>query len=72
MRGCSGKQRHETKREASDHRAALSAARGLPVGSLAAYRCEQCLGYHVGNAARVQQTRLRRSGKRKNKRMRGR
>jgi hypothetical protein len=72
MRQCTGKNRHETQAGASGQRASLAAARNLPVSTWHVYSCEQCLGYHVGRNKRVLVTRRRRSGKRANKRMRGR
>jgi hypothetical protein len=72
MRRCSGKGRHETKTGASAQRSALAASLGLPTSKFSVYRCDQCLGWHVGGAANAFITRTRRTGKRPNKRMRGR
>jgi hypothetical protein len=71
QRRCTGKTRHETEASAHGQRAALSGKHKLPPGRLSVYRCDQCLGWHVGGANNVFITR-RRSGKRANKRMRGR
>ena len=71
MRRCSGKARHETKSGASAQRASLAAHEGLSKDSLSVYRCDQCMGWHVGGARNVFITRSR-SGKRANKRLRGR
>lgn len=72
QRRCAGKKRHETKESANGHRAALAGKHKLPVGKLSVYPCDQCLGWHVGGADNVYLTSRRRSGKRPNKRMRGR
>jgi hypothetical protein len=72
MRRCAGKVRCETKSEANAKRAALRAEHRLPVGALDVYRCDQCLGWHVGGSSNAFITRRRRSGRRPNKRMRGR
>lgn len=71
MRRCAGKDRHDTESGAAAQRAALAGKYGLPPGRMSVYRCDQCLGWHVGGANNVFVTR-RRSGKRANKRMRGR
>lgn len=71
MRRCSGKNRHETKEGAEGQRAGLVKRYGLSPGQMDVYRCDQCLGWHVGRARNVFITRTR-SGKRANKRLRGR
>jgi hypothetical protein len=71
MRRCARKDRHESKGGAAAQRAALAGKYELPPGRLDVYRCDQCLGWHVGGADKKFVTR-RRSGKRANKRMRGR
>lgn len=68
MRRCARKKRFETKEEAQKARAALAAKLGKTITS---YMCDQCLGYHVGSADNRFMTRNR-TGKRPNKRMRGR
>jgi hypothetical protein len=72
MRRCAGKDRCETKQQATAKRAALRAEYKLRADALSVYRCDQCLGWHVGGASNSFVTRSRRSGKRPNKRMRGR
>ena len=73
MRRCVGKQRLETKQEAIAQRGVLAASvRRVGTKPISVYRCDQCLGWHVGNTGGVHATRHRRSGKRPNKRMRGR
>lgn len=72
MRRCAGKKRFETKPEALTGRARLAASLKLRADHFMVYRCDQCLGFHVGNATNSFLTRTRRSGKRPNKRMRGR
>lgn len=71
QRRCARKKRHETESAANGQRTALAAKHKLPAGRLSVYRCDQCLGWHVGGADNVFITR-RRNGKRPNKRMRGR
>jgi hypothetical protein len=71
MRRCAGKARHEEREGAEGQRAGLVQRYGLTRGRMDVYRCDQCLGWHVGGANNVFITR-RRSGKRANKRMRGR
>lgn len=71
MRRCAGKNRHEDKSGATAERASLCAAKSLRTDQLDVYRCDQCLGWHVGGSGNAFITR-RRSGKRANKRMRGR
>lgn len=70
MRRCSRKQRHETESGAAAQRTALRAAYAIPKDALSVYRCDQCLGWHVGGTGGKFITRKR--GKRPNKRMRGR
>lgn len=53
MRQCAGKIRHETKSEAMAKRAALTGANGARRDSMHAYKCTQCLGWHVGHAGRL-------------------
>lgn len=73
MRRCSGKERHQTKGEANDHRSALIVSkRRVGNGQMSVYRCDQCLGWHVGRPTNAFNTRNRRRGKRANKRLRGR
>jgi hypothetical protein len=71
MRRCAGKARHETKSGAAAQRSALAASQKIRTDQLSVYRCDQCLGWHVGGAANAFITRNR-TGKRPNKRMRGR
>lgn len=71
LRRCAGKKR-STKDEALKDRKSLVQNTGRPLGSFNVYRCDQCLGYHVGGAGNHWMTRTRRTGKRPNKRMRGR
>lgn len=71
MRGCAGKKRHEEKRGAVAVRASLARTHKIPVSSMSVYRCIQCLGWHVGHNTGVFISRTR-TGKRPNKRMRGR
>lgn len=68
MRRCARKKRFETKGEAMKGRTALSSETGAKAG---VYRCDQCLGFHIGKSDGRFKTRLR-TGKRPNKRMRGR
>jgi hypothetical protein len=72
MRRCAGKKRHETRENADNARAALCAAKALDVKQVNVYRCDQCLGWHTGRTGHRFFTRRRRSGKRPNKRLRGR
>lgn len=69
MRRCTGKRRHEDRDDAERARLTLQAKVGR---AMSAYRCDQCLGYHVGKPVNAMVTRVRRSGKRPNKRLRGR
>lgn len=68
MRRCARKKRFETKNEARQAKGALAGNTGAPVS---VYRCDQCLGWHVGGTTGVFISRSR-TGKRPNKRMRGR
>jgi hypothetical protein len=72
MRRCAGKRRWEDKAQAAQARAAMCAARRLLVGNWSVYRCDQCLGWHVGGSSNTFHTRMHRKGKRPNKRLRGR
>lgn len=72
MRRCAGKDRHGTKAEAFDRRSSLAAKNGKPVSAYTVYRCDQCLGLHVGGTGGSFVTRSRRPGKRANKNRRGR
>lgn len=72
MRRCSGKERFGSKSEASDKLLALASAAAVSRSRMSTYRCDQCLGWHVGGSANRYISRRRRSGKRPNKRMRGR
>jgi len=72
LRRCAGKHRYESKTEAATSRAGLVGSKGWKGNPLDVYRCDQCLGWHVGNAKGKHMTRLRRRGKRPNKRLRGR
>lgn len=69
MRRCAGKTRFENKAEAQESGTAMVATTGKPKS---VYRCDQCLGWHIGNVGARFMTRARRRGKRPNKRMRGR
>lgn len=68
MRRCARKKRYENKEEATKARAALS---GKSSSGTNTYRCDQCLGWHVGRSDGFYITRNR-TGKRANKRLRGR
>lgn len=72
MRRCAGKVRHEDKQAAARHRTALGSDKKLKKDALCVYKCDQCLGWHVGQSTNSFLTRRRRAGKRPNKRMRGR
>jgi hypothetical protein len=72
MRRCAGKDRHENREVAGAARKKLSASTKLPISQFSIYRCEQCMGWHVGRAGHTFQTRTRRPGKRAGKKMRGR
>lgn len=71
MRRCAGKTRHAEKSGAAAQRAALAASHKIRTDKLSVYRCDQCLGWHVGGSANAFVTRTR-NGRRPNKRMRGR
>ena len=71
MRQCAGKKRFDTKSDAMDARGALAASLGLSKDKFHAYQCIQCLGWHVGGSSNAFITRSR-TGRRPNKRMRGR
>ena len=68
MRRCARKKRHESRDDAMAARAAMA---GKSVTVVNVYRCDQCLGWHVGRGAGHYISRTR-TGKRANKRMRGR
>jgi hypothetical protein len=69
MRRCARKKRYESRTEAVEARAAVAGKKdGHPVNT---YRCDQCLGWHLGNGGGVFISRNR-NGKRANKRLRGR
>jgi hypothetical protein len=68
MRRCARKKRYGDKPEASKAKGALAGNTGASVN---VYRCDQCLGWHVGKADGAFISRNR-TGKRPNKRMRGR
>lgn len=68
MRRCARKRRYENKDEAVKARAAKA---GKTSAAINAYRCDQCLGWHIGGANGHYISRNR-TGKRPNKRMRGR
>lgn len=72
LRGCAQKRRHETREGAGGEKAALVAKTNESADKVSVYRCIQCGGWHVGHAANRFITRRRRSGKRPNKRLRGR
>lgn len=71
LRRCAGKKR-ETKETAGASRKKLAAAVKKPVSNFSIYRCDQCLGWHVGGNGSHFISRERRAGKRPNKKMRGR
>jgi hypothetical protein len=68
MRRCARKKRYEDKNEARKARAAMA---GNTASTMNAYRCDQCLGWHIGRGEGHYISRNR-NGKRPNKRMRGR
>lgn len=76
MRRCAGKERLDTREEATGRKVALALAKGVPPSKLCAYHCDQCLGYHVGGATNHfisrQRYRGRRGVKRANRNRRGR
>lgn len=72
MRRCARKKRFEEKSEAISAMVALKSSKSVrKPGEINVYRCDQCLGWHVGNGKAVFVTRSR-NGKRPNKKMRGR
>lgn len=71
MRRCAGKNRHENRGGATGERAHLVVKFKIRKDRISIYRCDQCLGWHVGGAGNAFITRNR-TGKRPNKRMRGR
>lgn len=72
MRRCASKRRHEDRAGAVVEKAGLVARKAVDPDTVSIYRCDQCLGYHVGGARHAFISRRRRSGKRPNKRLRGR
>ena len=72
LRRCASKRRHEQRAGAVAEKAALVVRKGADPDEISVYRCDQCLGYHVGGAGHAFISRKRRSGKRPNKRLRGR
>lgn len=72
MRRCAGKKRHETRTAADGHRTELCVKERISEKKVDVYRCDQCLGWHIGGSANHLISRKRRSGKRPNKRLRGR
>lgn len=71
MRRCAGKKRYEQRSDAVAGRSALVRAKKMRGDSLGVYRCDQCLGWHVGKVGNSFVTRNK-TGRRPNKRMRGR
>lgn len=71
MRRCARKRRYESKDEAAKARSVVAALGNKARKKVNAYRCDQCLGWHVGKADGHYISRNR-TGKRPNKRMRGR
>ena len=71
MRKCAGKKRFESRADAGQSRAGLTASKDFRQGAVHTYRCDQCLGWHNGNSGFTSHKR-RRPHKRPNKRMRGR
>lgn len=49
QRGCVGKQRHDTRRDAIAAIASLGKRRGAFTPRLTAYQCKHCDGWHVGH-----------------------
>jgi hypothetical protein len=68
MRRCANKKRHETREQAEAARLVIARSSADQVAS---YRCDQCLGWHVGRTRNHYVSRSR-TGKRPNKKMRGR
>lgn len=61
MRRCAGKIRHPDQATAEQHRRDLARRGKTPMDKTNSYRCNQCLGYHVGHTARrFQRSRRRR------------
>jgi hypothetical protein len=71
LRRCAGKNRHEQRGGACGERAHICAKHKISKDRLSVYRCDQCLGWHVGGAGGAFISR-KRTGKRPNRRMRGR
>jgi len=71
LRRCAGKKRYESSDRADRGRNALCQHYRLRKDAVSVYRCDQCLGWHVGRSGNYLITR-KRSGKRPNKRLRGR
>lgn len=71
MRRCAGKNRHETKSGAAAERSSICAKAKIRTDKISVFRCDQCLGWHVGGSGNSFKTRTR-TGRRPNKRMRGR
>lgn len=76
MRRCAGKKRYESRQEAIIGRFGLEAASTFQKTQVSAYRCDQCLGWHLGGGSKKhissQKFRGRRGVKRANKNRRGR
>lgn len=72
LRRCAGKRRHEDRHGADTEKTVMVMRKGVSRDRISVYRCDQCLGWHVGGAAHAFISRKRRSGKRPNKRLRGR
>lgn len=72
LRRCASKRRHEDRAGAVVEKAGLVARKGIDPDTVSVYRCDQCLGHHVGGSRQAFVSRKRRSGKRPNKRLRGR
>lgn len=71
LRGCAGKKQYADKSEARIGRVGLAGYKKVTLNQLTVYRCDQCLKWHVGGARRVFVTRTK-TGRRPNKRLRGR
>lgn len=71
MRRCAGKNRHDNRGGAMGERSAIVTKFKINKDRLNVYRCDQCQGWHVGGSGNSFKTRNR-TGKRPNKRMRGR
>lgn len=72
LRRCAGKERHESRTDAAGEKSSITGGFQLSKGRVSVYHCDQCLGWHVGGSNSRFRSRRRRSGKRPNKRMRGR